>query len=192
MRIASLLSIVLLATAPLAEAKPAPGGAATPASANVYARSSIADWTKAPEPGPEPPLVRLRAEDLARGEPPPWLVTACPDPLGTALSVEGGAGGVVLIADPRSAPAQRAESGGPGCPLGSTAAFSAVHQGRVLTFETFLGGARDRETGSRWNALGEARAGPLAGAWLEPLPQVGALRFALEAGQRGLDDRHRP
>jgi len=57
MRIASLLSMFLLATAPLAEAKPAPRAtkpAPTSPSTSVYARSSIADWTKAPEPGPEP------------------------------------------------------------------------------------------------------------------------------------------
>jgi zinc protease len=63
MRTASLLSILLLAAAPIAEAqpvrhappKPVPTKTAPAASStSVYARSSISDWTKPPEPGPEP------------------------------------------------------------------------------------------------------------------------------------------
>ena len=42
--------------------------------------------------------------------------------------------------------------------------------------------ARDVETGSIWNALGEAVAGPLAGRALEPAPQSRVFRFAAPEG----------
>ena len=47
---------------------------------------------------------------------------------------------------------------------------------RELSFELRDGAVVDRETGSRWNVLGEAVAGPLAGRRLEPVP--GGVHFA--------------
>lgn len=47
---------------------------------------------------------------------------------------------------------------------------------RVLTFEMRDDSIHDRETGSRWNPLGQAVAGPLSGEQLEGLP--GGVHFA--------------
>ncbi|MDT8449254.1 MAG: DUF3179 domain-containing protein [Wenzhouxiangellaceae bacterium] len=47
---------------------------------------------------------------------------------------------------------------------------------RVLTFDRDGDSIVDRETGSRWNALGRAVAGPLAGERLEPV--TGGVHFA--------------
>jgi hypothetical protein len=47
---------------------------------------------------------------------------------------------------------------------------------RVLTFEAAGDGFADRETGSRWNLLGQAIEGPFKGARLELLS--GGVHFA--------------
>lgn len=146
----------------------------------------------APEDGaPDPPLVLLGAEQLASGDAPPWLRAAGAAPLERLLCLDAGPGalargervehlpGAVLLRDPATASPHRAAHGGPGPALGSAAAFRPQLDGRALTFETDGSWIRDRETGSRWNPLGEAVEGPLAGRRLEPLPQVASLRFAL-------------
>jgi len=119
--------------------------------------------------GPEPPVDRVDERDVARGEPPPWLHTSCPDPLGTVLALPGRL--VPLAQEP-------AELDLPGLTVLYGAAFRTELDGRRLSFE----GARDVETGSTWNALGEAVAGPLAGRRLEPVPQSRVFRFAAPAG----------
>ncbi len=48
--------------------------------------------------------------------------------------------------------------------------------GRVLDFEVHEDAVRDRQTGSRWNLLGQAVDGPLAGRSLRPAP--GGVHFA--------------
>src|SRR5262249_32453042 len=45
--------------------------------------------------------------------------------------------------------------------VGATGVFSAVVEGRALSFEAIPDGFRDRETGSRWNLLGHATKGTL-------------------------------
>jgi hypothetical protein len=52
---------------------------------------------------------------------------------------------------------------------GSTGVFSRHIGGQVLTFRAEEAGFEDQETGSTWNLLGEASAGPLSGEALEPL-----------------------
>jgi len=139
----------------------------------------------APERSREPPIARLSADDVARGVPPTWLRTACADPLALVLSLDSGAGDALVLRDARTSAPHRAGGGGPGPALGSEAAFRTEVGGRALTFDlsTQSAGARDRETGSRWNVLGEAVAGPLRGTWLAPLPQVQGFRFALGAAR---------
>jgi len=65
--------------------------------------------------------------------------------------------------------------------IGATGAFDPVFDGRRLTFarsgETFT----DDGTGSTWNVLGEAVAGPLAGARLSPVEHVDTFWFAWAA-----------
>jgi len=136
----------------------------------------------APEPGRDPPLDWISADEVERGEPPPWLGTTCASPLALTLAWEAGEGGALVLADPASAAPHRASGGGIGPARGSSAAFRPHSGDRALTFDHVPGGALDRETGSRWNSLGEAVAGPLRGRCLEPLPQVWAFRFALPRG----------
>jgi hypothetical protein len=65
--------------------------------------------------------------------------------------------------------------------VGATAAFRRALGERTLTFEATAGGFRDRETGSTWNLLGHATAGPLAGRRLTAIPHVDAFWFAWAA-----------
>ncbi|MBI3457936.1 MAG: DUF3179 domain-containing protein [Candidatus Rokubacteria bacterium] len=65
--------------------------------------------------------------------------------------------------------------------IGATGVFSPSAAGKPLTFEAGADGFRDRETGSLWNLLGRATAGPLAGQRLQPIPHVDAFWFAWAA-----------
>jgi hypothetical protein len=60
--------------------------------------------------------------------------------------------------------------------IASATAYRRELDGRVLHFESREAGLFDRETGSRWNLLGTAVAGPLQDAQLPPLP--GGVHFA--------------
>jgi hypothetical protein len=66
--------------------------------------------------------------------------------------------------------------------IGTVAAFAPVVEGRRLHF---TGGdgllVRDEETGSRWNILGRAVAGPLQGARLAPYRHLDTFWFAWAA-----------
>ena len=61
------------------------------------------------------------------------------------------------------------------------AAFSALVDGRVLTFELENSRIRDQETGSTWNLAGQAIDGELAGVRLEPLPVRTTYWFSIVA-----------
>ncbi len=65
--------------------------------------------------------------------------------------------------------------------VGSTAVFEPVAAGHALTFR--LAGDRlvDAETGSEWNVLGQATAGPLAGQRLTPIVSGTHFWFAWAA-----------
>ena len=65
--------------------------------------------------------------------------------------------------------------------VGATGVFSPILQGRRLTFTFNEGAFVDRETGSRWNVLGQAIAGKLHGKALERLPSIDAFWFAWAA-----------
>ena len=60
----------------------------------------------------------------------------------------------------------------------AAAAFSADIDGRMLTFESVDGNIVDTETGSRWNALGQAVEGKLAGKRLVQLDKGVHFAFA--------------
>ncbi|MDT8439493.1 MAG: DUF3179 domain-containing protein [Wenzhouxiangellaceae bacterium] len=60
--------------------------------------------------------------------------------------------------------------------VASLNAYDRRVDGRTLTFETREDRFFDRETGSRWNALGQAVEGELAGRRLEPV--AGGVHFA--------------
>ncbi len=65
--------------------------------------------------------------------------------------------------------------------VGTAVVFSAVMDGRSLSFEPAQAGLRDRETGSLWTFLGRGVQGVLAGKSLTPVPQVDAFWFAWAA-----------
>lgn len=160
-------------------------------------RRAAPDARLLPVPGParEPPLQLLSAKDVAAGTPPAWLDLACERPLDPLLVLPGGedapvpaagdaprnAGPYVVFRDPGCAlPFGGGAETAP--PAGSAFAFLREVDGRDLTFERALGMVVDRETGSRWNLLGEAVAGPLAGARLKPAPHAFGFRFAVAPG----------
>jgi hypothetical protein len=155
-----------------------------------------------PAPAPDPPFRTLTGGEVAAGRPPDWLATSCPRPLEPAVSIAGAGilpaagppaenlGVIVVFRDPEAGGAWRAPGGGPSEPRGSAVAFLREVDGRRLTFEAreAAGSApaaapelRDAETGTRWNLLGEAVEGPLAGRALRPADQTAGFRFALEA-----------
>jgi hypothetical protein len=66
--------------------------------------------------------------------------------------------------------------------VGATGVFDRRVDGKTLTFERARdGGFRDRETGTRWNLLGRALAGPLSGRQLRPIPHGDYFWFAWAA-----------
>jgi hypothetical protein len=65
-----------------------------------------------------------------------------------------------------------------GADIGTVGVFDPRVDGRRLHFETADEGFRDEETGSRWNVLGQATAGPLEGAQLEPYRHLDTFWFA--------------
>lgn len=154
---------------------------------------------QAPAPAPDPPFRILTGVDVASGVPPAWLTVACPRPLEPALAVEDGGllpsagpaveqrGAIVVFRDPSAAAAFRTADGGPSPPSGSALAFARELDGRALTFESRGGGIFDRETGTRWNLLGEAVEGPLAGRALRVAEQGGGFRFALTGDSSSID-----
>lgn len=65
--------------------------------------------------------------------------------------------------------------------VGATGVFRSELDGMTLTFSRSGEGFSDSETGSSWNVLGEATAGPLAGSRLEPVGHVDTFWFAWAA-----------
>ena len=61
--------------------------------------------------------------------------------------------------------------------------FVPVVDGQALTFEADGDGFADVETGTRWDVLGHAIEGRLAGAALEPVIHVDTFWFAWGAFQ---------
>jgi hypothetical protein len=149
-----------------------------------------------PAPAPDPPFRTLTGDEVARGKLPPWLRASCPRPLepwlaagdGEAMAVAGSPvesrGDLVVFRDPRAGTPFRDAAGGPSPPWGAAAAFRREVDGRALTFLTRVpefgtAAVVDVETGTRWNRLGEAVEGPLAGSALEVADQVAGFRFAV-------------
>ena len=62
--------------------------------------------------------------------------------------------------------------------VGAVGVFRRELEGRMLNFRRVEGGFEDRETGSRWNLLGRAVAGPLQGKRLEPIVHANHFAFA--------------
>jgi hypothetical protein len=89
---------------------------------------------------------------------------------------------VVVLWAPGTASALDAPRVADGREVGASGVFDRRLGDRTLTFAPDGDGSfRDRETGSRWNILGQALAGPLAGEALEPLPHGDYFWFAWAA-----------
>jgi hypothetical protein len=89
-------------------------------------------------------------------------------------------GDVVVFRDASCASPYRDAAGSAGPVTGSATAFRSDVDGRRLTFTAAAGGGIvDRETGSRWNLLGEATTGPLAGRRLALAAVRSGFRFAV-------------
>ena len=65
--------------------------------------------------------------------------------------------------------------------VGATGVFERELDGQRLTFQRDGEGFTDAETGSRWNILGQATAGPLAGGQLTPIVHANHFWFAWAA-----------
>lgn len=65
--------------------------------------------------------------------------------------------------------------------VGTVSVFSAIVDGQELTFQADGESFIDDQTSSTWNILGEAQAGPLAGATLEPVTFVRTFWFSWAA-----------
>lgn len=70
-----------------------------------------------------------------------------------------------------------------GADVGATAVFDPNLDGQVLTFTQDDGTFVDEETGSTWNILGQATAGPLAGEELAPITHANPFWFSWAAFQ---------
>jgi len=88
---------------------------------------------------------------------------------------------VVVWALPGTASALDAGRVDGGRDVGATGVFVAAPDGEVLEFSRDGDGFVDAGTGSRWNVLGEAVEGPLAGTRLRALDHVDTFWFAWAA-----------
>lgn len=86
-----------------------------------------------------------------------------------AINDRQGARDLVVLHTPGTSSALGAATIAEGADVGATGVFDPVLDGRKLTFRREDGAIRDDETGSTWNILGHAVAGPLAGQRLAPL-----------------------
>ena len=88
---------------------------------------------------------------------------------------------LVAWAKPGTASALDAPAVADGRDVGATGVFVPAAAGRELRFDPAGDAFRDRETGSTWDVLGRATAGPLAGRSLEPVEHVDTFWFAWAA-----------
>jgi hypothetical protein len=94
------------------------------------------------------------------------------------LEVEVGDTELVVWLAPGTASALDAPSLAAGRDVGASGVFIPVTDGQTLSFQRSDRGFVDDQTGSRWNVLGQAVEGPLAGTALEPIVHVDTFWFA--------------
>lgn len=85
---------------------------------------------------------------------------------------------LVLWHKPGQASALDADTVAGGADIGSVGVFVPVVDGQRLHFEPAADGFWDTETGTRWNILGQATAGPLKGSQLRPYRHLDTFWFA--------------
>jgi hypothetical protein len=94
------------------------------------------------------------------------------------LEVEVGGTDLVVWVEPGTASALDRASVASGKDVGASGVFVPVVDRRTLSFQRTGDGFVDDQTRSRWNVLGQAVHGPLAGAALEPVVHVDTFWFA--------------
>jgi len=94
------------------------------------------------------------------------------------LEVTIGSRHLVVWHRPGQASALDADTVAGGADIGTVGVFVSVLDGERLHFDADTAGFRDRETGSSWNVLGRATAGPLQGAELELYQHLDTFWFA--------------
>jgi hypothetical protein len=92
---------------------------------------------------------------------------------------------LVVFHKPGTSSALGAASIAEGQDVGATGVFDAVLDDRELTFRAEGEAIVDEETGSTWNILGQALAGPLAGQQLEPVVHGDHFWFSWAAFKPG-------
>ena len=88
---------------------------------------------------------------------------------------------IVVLFQPGTASALDQSSIADSRDVGATGVFDAVLDGQALTFRATDNGFTDDQTGSAWNVLGQAVAGPLAGQSLTPIVHGNHFWFAWAA-----------
>jgi len=122
-------------------------------------------------------LVKERVVGLVGGSTSVAVVRASlvgKDPVEVTL----GSRNVVVWHQPGQASALDADTVADGVDIGTVGVFLPVLDGERLHFDADSAGFVDRETGSSWNVLGRATAGPLRGAELEPYQHLDTFWFA--------------
>jgi hypothetical protein len=99
------------------------------------------------------------------------------------LEVDMGGTTLTVWAEPGAASALETGTVRDGRDVGQTGVFVPNADGRQLTFERRGDAFVDKETGSRWNILGEATDGELAGTKLQSIPHLNTFWFAWAAFQ---------
>ncbi len=94
------------------------------------------------------------------------------------LEVSVGDRTLVLWHQPGQASALDASTVAGGADIGTVGVYVPVVEGQRLHFEADSSGFRDRETGSSWNVLGRATAGPLQGAERKAYRHLDTFWFA--------------
>ncbi len=97
--------------------------------------------------------------------------------------VHDAVGGTPVVVFYRTGTSSALDAGGvaAGFDLGASGVFSPQLDGRKLTFKAAGSDFVDSETGSRWNLLGRAVAGPLTGRQLDPIVHGDDFWFAWAA-----------
>lgn len=124
-----------------------------------------------------PPMTRVLAVELG-GEVMAYPYGALAEDAPTAVNDAVGGTGIVAFYERGTASPLDAPDVPGGRDVGATGVFVRELDGRELTFEVRDGAFVDLETGTRWNLLGQAVAGPLEGEELEPVPHIDTFWFA--------------
>jgi len=128
-------------------------------------------------------VVGIELNDEARA----WTLESISGSAGNATAVDVGGQSLVIFWEAGQATALEDDSIDGGRDVGSVGVFVAEADGQSLSFTAADGGFTDAETGSTWNILGQAVAGPLAGTSMERVPHLDTFWFAWSTYRPGTD-----